>query len=298
MANRRRFEPFIPEGSSRWLALGALGLTLAGAALGLSAGRMQSSPAMYWQSIQFWLGYIGAPVGLVTMVLAAVRERRPTTRFALGLGAVALGMVSLAVVWFAERQGAVGGGVLCMAPMVLMTAAIPLTALGGARESLATEKRRERSLDLLALIHDSDGVLRVRQAAQALNLTDHEVTVRLAELEEDGLLAGVPYPQQGLYLSAPAEERLVTQLAERLAGAGEVSLTELTSALDLSRSVIIDLLRQAHALHLWRGWVDEEQGRLIPLGDDQHVCPCCSESLSIAHDRTAVCHRCGCELLA
>ncbi len=242
--NDHTASPFRPERGPRLAGLVAAGLFVAGCLAALAYGLTRADPALRWPSVAGVVAYIVAPVCLLILVLAALRERRPPARLALSLPAVllALLMMGLSALSPAEAGGLT---LLCFGPLALLLAVVPLLAARQTPAYLRQQRDRARGQRLLDHLAAQGGLLRYRDAARALDWPELAVRTQLAALEGAGDLAGRDYPEAGLYVSAPAEEAGVARVEALLAAGAPRDAAALAARLDLPVAVAADWLALA-----------------------------------------------------
>lgn len=242
--NDHTASPFCPSRGPRLAGLIAAGLFVAGCLAALVYGLTRADPALRWPSVAGVLAFIVAPVCLLILVLAALRERRPPARLTLSLPAVllALLMMGLAALSPAEAGGL---NLLCLGPLALLLAMLPLLAARQTPEYLRQERERARGQRLLAHLTAQGGLLRYRDAARALGWAEVTVRTQLADLEAAGDLAGRDYPEAGLYVSAPAEEAGVARIEALLTAGAPRDAAALAAQLAVPAAVAADWLALA-----------------------------------------------------
>ena len=232
-----------PSKGPRLAGLIAAGLFGAGCVAALIYGLTRPDPALRWPSVAGVIGYIVAPVCLLILVLAALRERRPPARLTLSVPAVLLALLMMGMI-AASPNEAGSLNLLCFGPLALLLALIPLLALKHTPAYLREERQQAQGQRLLAYLAEHEGVLRYRDAARALGYTEVAVRTLLAELEEGGDLAGMNYPAAGAYVSAPGEEAGLARLAALLAAGAPRDAATLAAQLGVPAAVVEDWIKQ------------------------------------------------------
>lgn len=244
---------FRPGRWPRLAGLAAGALFAVGVLAALLYGLRRPEPELRWPSVAGVVGFIVAPLCLLILLLAALNERRPPARLALSAPAALLAvlMVALAALSPAETGAFT---LFCLGPLALLIAAIPLLALRQTPAYLRAERLRVRGADLRAYLEARDGLLRYRDAARDLNLTEVSLRTLVADLEEAGELAGQTYAGgadagaagvSGLYVSAPGEERGVVRVQELLRAGHPREAASLAESLGVPLAVVEDWLGQA-----------------------------------------------------
>lgn len=239
---------FRPGRWPRLAGLAAAALFAGGVLVALIYGLTRPEPALRWPSVAGVVGFIVAPLCLLILLLAALNERRPPARLALSAPAALLAilMVALAALSPAETGAFT---LLCLGPLALLIAVIPLLALRQTPAYLRAERLRARGADLRAYLEGHDGLLRYRDAARHLGLTEVALRTLIADLEEAGELAGQAYATgadfSALYVSAPGEERGVARVEELLRAGHPREAGALAESLGVPVAVVEDWLGQA-----------------------------------------------------
>ncbi len=234
---------FRPRKGPRLAGLIAAGLFAAGVVAALAYGLSRPDRALRWPTVAGVVGNFAAPVCLLILVLAALREARPPARLALSLPALLLAILSMALLAASPAQTG-NLNLFCFAPLTLLLALVPLLSALQTPAFLRAERQRARGEQVLAYLAEHDGLLVIRDAARALGVTEPALRTLLVDLEGEGDLAGVAYPDAGVYVSAPGEEAGVVRVEAALAEGAPRDAAALAERLGVPVAVVADWLAQ------------------------------------------------------
>lgn len=237
------WEAYRPAKGPRLAGLAAAALFGVGLLVALVYGLTRPDPSLRWPTVAGVLGYFVAPVCLLLLVWASLRERRPPARLTLSVPAVLLALLMMGLTAAASSETD-SLNLLCLGPLALLLAMIPLLALRDTPAYLRAARAEARGARLLAYLAEHGGILSYREAARVLGYTEVTVRLLLAELEESGNLAGVDYPEAGVYVSAPAEEAGVARVEQLLAAGAPRDAAALAERLGVPVAVAADWLAQ------------------------------------------------------
>lgn len=236
-----RLSAFRPRKGPRLAGLAAAALFVLGSIAALIYGLTRPEAALRWPTVAGAIAYIINPICVLILVIAALNERRPPARLALSAPAALLALLTIMLGAFSPAE--VGGlNLFCFGPLAILVALIPLLSWRQTPDYLQQERLQAQGDRLRAYLDEHEGMARYREAARALGMADLSLRTLIADLEANGDLAGIGYPEVGLYVSAPGEERGVARLEVLLAEGVPHDAAALAERLGVPEPVAADWL--------------------------------------------------------